>query len=134
MKVLLVLTDSYGDCEKAVKFTARFLAGKDVQLSVLGVLEDVYNLERSSVSFGMPVPPEIKEESQKRLDKKFKAYWEKYVGEEAPKVEYVVGPVDEEVKKLLGETSFDLIIWGCYPSPLLCKVVDEIDASSLIIK
>ncbi|NPB07329.1 MAG: universal stress protein [Aquificae bacterium] len=134
MKALLVLVDSYGDCEKAVEYAVRLLKGGGVQLSVLGVLEEVYNLERGSVSFGMPVPPEVKEESKRRMEKRFKAFWEKYAGEEAPPVEYVVGPVGEEVKKFVKRQGYELVIWGCYPASLLCKVVDEIDASSLIIK
>ncbi|NPA32124.1 MAG: universal stress protein [Aquificae bacterium] len=135
MKVLLVMTDSYADCEKALRFTADLSKKLGAEVEILVVLEDVFNLQRSSVAFGMPVPPGIKEEAINRINKKIRGLWERFTGDEnIPPVEFRVGPLGEEVRKFLEGKTYDLIVWACYPSAYLCKIIDELNTASLIIK
>jgi hypothetical protein len=42
--------------------------------------------------------------------------------------------MEDEVVKFSQEEKPDLILWGCQPTPLLCRVIDRISISSLIIK
>ena len=134
MKMLFVITDSYRDCEKAVKFLVDLKEKVKGEFEVLAVLEDVYRLEKSGVSLGFPVPPDVKEESMRRVKKAFIANWEKFSKEEVPHINFAVGPLYEEVKKFINGKNFDLILWACYPTAYLCKVIDDLNISSLIIK
>ena len=134
MKGLLIITDSYRDCEKAVKVSVELKEKLGFELEILVILEDVYNLERSSVSLGMPVPPNVKEESANRMKKHLAYMWEKYTNSSLPEIHFQVGPLTEEVKKFLQNRSYDLLIWACYPTHILCKAVDDINISSFIIK
>ena len=134
MKGLLVITDSYRECEKAVKVSVELKEKLGIELEILAVLEDVYNLEKSSVSLGMPVPPNVKEESVSRMKKHLTYLWEKYTNTPLPEVHFQVGPIHEEVKKFLQNRSYDLLIWACYPTHILCKTIDDINVSSFIIK
>jgi len=135
MKVLMVMVDSYPDCERAVKYAADFTQKLQTQMEILVVLEDVFNLGRGSVTFGMPIPPEVERESVRRIERKLKELWSKYGGSENfPNVEYKVGPLHEEVKKFVENKDYELILWACYPSAYLCKIIDELNTASLIIK
>jgi len=135
MNVLLVLTDTYHDCEKAISYAVNFSEKLGAELDILAVLEDVYNLERANVTFGLPFPPEIKEESKRRIERKLREVWEKLTGStQTPNVEYKVGPLSEEVKKFVEGKGYELVVWACYPSAYLCKVIDELNLASLIIK
>jgi len=134
MKALLVFTDNYSmDCKQAFEFLKRFLRDGD-GVEVLGVLEGVYLLEKTSVSLGMPVPPSAKEEARSRLEKRVRAFWDAVVGGKAPPIEVVVGPLYEEVKKFTEGRSYDLVVFACYPASGLCRIVDELESNSLIIK
>ncbi|NPB06702.1 MAG: universal stress protein [Aquificae bacterium] len=134
MKALLVVTDNYGlDCKKAFEFLKRFLREGD-GVEVLGVLEGVYLLEKTSVSLGMPVPPSAKEEAKERLVKRVRAFWDEIIGTAPPEPEVCVGPLAEELKKFTEGKRYDLVVFACYPASGLCKVVDELEANSLIIK
>lgn len=135
MKVLMVMTDSYSDCEKAIKYVTKFIQKLQTDIDILVVLEDVFNLERASTTLGMPVPPEVKSESVRRIERKLKELWLRYEGSESfPEVEYKVGPLHEEVKKFIENKDYELILWACYPSAYLCKIIDELNTASLIIK
>ncbi|AAC06529.1 universal stress protein [Aquifex aeolicus] len=135
MKVLLVLTDAYSDCEKAITYAVNFSEKLGAELDILAVLEDVYNLERANVTFGLPFPPEIKEESKKRIERRLREVWEKLTGStEIPGVEYRIGPLSEEVKKFVEGKGYELVVWACYPSAYLCKVIDGLNLASLIVK
>lgn len=134
MKGLLVITDSYRECERAVKVSVELREKLGLELDILAVLEDVYSLEKSSVSLGMPVPPNVKEESIKRMRKHLSYLWEKYSKSPMPEINFLVGPIYEEVKKFLQKRSYDLLIWACYPTHILCKTIDDINVSSFIIK
>lgn len=134
MKGLLIITDSYRECEKAVKVSAELKDKLGLELQILVILEDVYNLERTSVSLGMPVPPNVKEESVARMKKHLTYLWEKFSKAPLPEVIFQVGPLYEEVKKYLQGRSYDLLIWACYPTHMLCKTIDDINISSFIIK
>ncbi len=134
MKGLLIMTDSYRECEKAVKVSTELMEKLSLSLDILVVLEDVYNLERGSVSLGMPIPPHVKEESVSRMRKHLSYLWDKYTSNPLPEVNFRVGPLYEEVKKFLQGRSYDLLIWACYPTYILCRTIDDINISSFIIK
>ncbi len=134
MKVLLVFTDTFSDCDRALRFAVEFSLKLNADLDILVVLEDLYHLERGSTAFGMPVPPDIKNEAIRRIEKKLKENWEKYTSEKLPNVSYKIGPLHEEVKKFVEGKEYQLIMWACYPSAYLCKIIDDLNTASLIIK
>ena len=135
MKILMVMVDSYSDCEKAIKYATDFTQKLRTEMEILVVLEDVFNLEKASVTFGMPIPPEVKNESVRRIERKLKELWLKHGGSENfPDVEYKVGSLHEEVKKFIENKNYELILWACYPFAYLCKIIDELNIASLIIK
>ncbi|GAB6066661.1 universal stress protein [Aquifex pyrophilus] len=134
MKALLVFTDTFSDCERALRFAVDFTQKLNAELEILVVLEDLYHLERGSTTFGMPVPPDVKNEAVRRVERKLKENWEKYASEGLPSVSYKVGPLHEEVKRFVEGKEYQLIMWACYPSAYLCKIIDDLNTASLIIK
>ncbi len=133
MEVLLVLTDSSSDCGKALEMLRevgeKFSAGK----KVLVVLEDLYRLEKASVSLGLPIPKDTLPEAKRRITDRIRGIW-RHLGGDEIHVEAVAGDLREEVLRKVNSEKVDMIIWGCEVNPSVCRAIDEVEIPSLIIK
>ena len=133
MDILLVLTDSSVECGKALEtlkdMGEKFSAGT----GVLVVLEDLYRLEKASLSLGLPIPRDAVPEAKKRILDRIQNIW-RHIGGQDISMEVVAGDLREEVLKRLKDKKPDLIIWGCTLTSSLCRIIDEVEIPSLIIK
>ncbi len=136
MKIALILTDSSTECRKALDMLARYEELFSADVEVLAVLEDLYRLESASVSLGVPLPPDTVSSAKKRTKDRIKHLWRHAKGNEEAeiKIRTVAGELREEVGKFVSEEKPDMILWGCQPTPVLCRIIDEINVPSLIIK
>ena len=136
MRITLVLTDSSTECRKALEWLARYEQIFSAEVDAFIVLEDIYRLESASVSLGVPLPPDTVNKAKERAGDRVITLWRHVKGDEEAslKLSIVAGEVREEVVKFVNERRPDMIIWGCSPTPDLCRVVDQIDIPSLIIK
>ncbi len=136
MKFTLVLTDSFQECRKALETFNEFAEAFSADKDILVVMEDLYRLESASVSLGVPLPPDTVPTAKKKMEDKVLSLWRKVKGEEDATVDIsiVAGDLREEVDKFLQEKPCDMIIWGCNTSAQLCKIVENLNVKSLIIK
>ncbi len=134
MKVTLVLTDSFGDCTRALSLLRDFRDRFSADVEVLAVLEDLYKLEKASVSLGVPLPPDTVPSAKRRFEDRLVNGWKQTGDGEAPVYEVRAGEVREEVVKYVKERNPDLLLFGCSSAHDICKVIDEVGVSSLIIK
>ncbi len=136
MKITLVLTDSSVECRKALEWLAKYEELFSARVDVFVILEDLYRLEEASVSLGVPIPPDTVKNAKERAKEKVKNTWRhvKENEEASIDIEAVAGKVKEEVVRFVGERKPDMILWGCNPTPVLCRIIDEINIPSLIIK
>ncbi len=136
MKFTLVLTDSYQDCRKALKALDEFANAFSADKDVLIVMEDLYRLESASLSLGVPLPPDTIPTAKKKMEDRVLSLWRKVKGDEEVVIDIsvVAGDLKEEVEKFLKDNPRDMIIWGCQTSAQLCKIVENLNIQSLIIK
>ncbi len=135
MGIVLVLTDSSSECTKALEALARFGDMLSTDVKVLLVLEDIYRLEKASISFGVPLPPDTVSSAKKRFSDRMKHLWRHIKGEEAElDLNVVAGDLKEEVVKYIEEEKPEMVIWGCQLTTNLCRTIDEVKVPSLIIK
>ncbi len=134
MRVVLILTDTTGHCRRALEYLKDISEKFSAQREVFIVLEDIYKLEKASVSLGFPLPPDTVPQTKEKVMGKVKHVWEHIDGSEL-EVKVVAGELKEEVNNFLSsKEDVGLIIWGCSPSPNVCRVIDDIEIPSLIIK
>ncbi len=136
MKITLVLTDSSSECRKALEWLAKYEQLFSAEVEVFAVLEDIYRLESASVSLGVPLPPDTVSKAKERTRDRIITLWRHIKGNEEANlnVDTVAGEIREEVIKFVSDRKPDMIIWGCSPTPDICRVIDQIDIPSLIIK
>ena len=134
MKVLLILTDTTGQCHRALEYLKEVSERFGADREVFVVLEDIYKLEKASVSLGVPLPPDTLPQTKEKVLKKVKHLWE-HVGEGDIEVSVIAGDLREEVKAFLSKREdVGLVLWGCSPTANVCRVIDDIEVPSLIIK
>ena len=65
-----------------------------------------------------------------------KKFWRKIKEDERATLEIktVAGFLQEELPKLIEENEPDMLLWGCQPVSSLCRVIEELDIPTLIIK
>ncbi len=136
MKITLVLTDSSAECRKALEWLAKYEDMFSAEVDVFVILEDIYRLESASVSLGVPLPPDTVKNAKDRTKDRIKNLWRHVKGDDEASIniEAVAGEIKEEILRFTRERKPDMILWGCQPTPDLCRVIDEIDIPSLIIK
>ncbi|WP_457600946.1 universal stress protein [Hydrogenivirga sp.] len=136
MRIVLILTDSAVECRKALDMLAKYEELFSAEVSVFIVLEDIYKLESASVSLGVPLPPDTVGEAKERVKDKVVHTWRHVKNDEEAQIdiESVAGELREEVVKFVNEKKPDMVLWGCHPTPVLCRIIDEINVPSLIIK
>ncbi len=135
MRITLVLTDSFTECRKALEWLARYEQLFSAEVEVFAVLEDIYRLETASVSLGVPLPPDTVSKAKERVRDRIATLWRHVKGEEeSVSIDTVAGEVREEVVKLVQERRPDMLLWGCRLTSDVCRVIDEIEIPSLIIK
>ena len=134
MRVALVITDSFGECTKALSLLRDFRDKFTAEVEVLAVLEDLYKLEKASVSLGVPLPPDTVPSAKKRFEDRIISGWKQTGGGDMPEYGVVAGEIREEVLRYVKEKSPDLLLFGCSSAHDVCKVIDEAGVSSLIIK
>ncbi len=136
MKILLVLTDSSPECSKAVEMLKVFCEKFEAPPKILVILEDLYTLEKVSVSLGLPLPPSTVEEAKEKVLKKVKRVWKKVMGDEEADVEVsvIAGELDKEILSTLEAERPQFVLWGCEAGAPLCRILEEISIPSLIIK
>ena len=106
--------------------------GGDIE--VLAVLEDLYKLEKASVSLGVPLPPDTVPSAKKRFEDRIQSSWKQLGGEGELVYQVIAGEVREEVERYVKDKAPDLLLFGCSSAHEVCKVIDEVGVSSLIIK
>lgn len=136
MKIVLVLSDSFADCRKALGFLKDYAERLSAEAEVLVVLEDLYRLESASVSLGVPLPPDTVSSAKERTVDKVRRLWKKVTEDEEAqiKITTVAGEISEEVPKFLEGEKPDLLLWGCQPVASLCKIIERVEIPTLIIK
>ena len=134
MRVALVITDSFGDCTKALSLLRDFRDKFTAEVEVLAVLEDLYKLEKASVSLGVPLSPDTVPSAKRRFEDRLINGWKQTGDGEMPEYDVVAGEIREEVLKYVKEKGPDLLLFGCSSAHDVCKVIDEAGVSSLIIK
>ncbi|RLJ70058.1 nucleotide-binding universal stress UspA family protein [Hydrogenivirga caldilitoris] len=136
MRIVLILTDGAPECKKALDMLARYEELFSAEVSVFVVLEDLYRLEKASVSLGVPLPPDTVKNAKERVRNKVTHTWKHVKGSEEAKIiiESVAGDLQEEVPKFVKDKKPDMVLWGCQPTPLMCRIIDELDIPSVIIK
>jgi nucleotide-binding universal stress UspA family protein len=133
MEILLVLTDSSTDCGKALEVLKDMGEKFSATVKILAVLEDLYRLEKTSVSLGLPIPRDTVPEAKRRVKERLKGIWRQLGGPEV-EMEVVAGDLREEVLRRVPQDERGLLIWGCALTPSVCRIIDEIGIPSLIIK
>ncbi len=133
MEILLVVTDSSLDCGRAMEMLKELGEKFSAKVKILAVLEDIYRLERTGVSLGLPIPKETVPEAKRRVSEKIKTMW-RQLGNGEVEIETVAGDLREEVVKYTSKKKPAMILWGCKVTPHLCRVIDEVEVPSLIIK
>ena len=134
MRVALVITDSFGDCTKALSLLKDFRDKFTAEVEVLAVLEDLYKLEKASVSLGVPLSPDTVPSAKKRFEDRLVNSWKQVGDGEMPRYNVLAGEIREEVLRHVKEHKPDLLLFGCSSAHDVCKVIDEAGVSSLIIK
>ena len=136
MKILLVLTDSSPECSKAVEMLKVFCEKFEALPKILVILEDLYTLEKVSVSLGLPLPPSTVEEAKEKVLKKVKRVWKKVTDDEEADIEVsvIAGELDKEILSTLEAEKPQFVLWGCEAGAPLCRILEEISIPSLIIK
>lgn len=136
MRIVLILSDSSSECKKALETLDRYGEAFSADIGVFVILEDLYRLESASVSLGVPLPPDTVKSAKERTENKIKTLWRHIKKDEKAHIDIkaVAGELGEEVVKFVREEKPDMILWGCQPTSVLCRVIDEINVSSLIIK
>ncbi len=136
MKIALVLTDSSADCRKALESLSRYGDLFSAEVEVFIVMEDLYRLESASVSMGVPLPPDTVSKAKESILNRVKSLWRKIKEDERATLEIktVAGFLQEELPKLIEENEPDMLLWGCQPISSLCRVIEELDIPTLIIK
>ncbi len=134
MKITLVLTDSFSDCTKAIKEMISLGEKLSANMEVLAVLEDLYKLEKASISLGVPLPPDTVPSAKERFEDRIKTVFRHSGLENKIKVQVVAGELKKEVENHLKDSGADLLMFGCPSAHHVCKVIDELGVSSLIIK
>jgi hypothetical protein len=134
MRIVLILTDTTGQCHKALEYLKEVSEKFSAKMEVFVVLEDVYKLEKASVSLGFPLPPDTVPQTKEKVIKKLRHMWE-HIDSSEIDITVVAGELREEVLKFTGSKGdLGMLIWGCSPSPNVCRVIDDIEIPSLIIK
>ncbi|HIQ30830.1 MAG TPA: hypothetical protein EYH49_01520 [Aquifex aeolicus] len=136
MKVALVLTDSSGECRKALEWLARYEEAFGADPEVFIVLEDLYRLEDAGVSLGIPIPPGTVKSAKEEFQRRVINLWRRVKDDDDAKlsVETVAGVLREEVVSFTERSSPDILLWGCHPTAELCRVIESVNVPSLIIK
>ncbi len=133
MGILLVLTDSSTDCGKALERLKDMGEKLSTDVSVLVVLEDLYRLEKASVSLGLPIPKDTVPEAKRRVSDRLKTLW-RHIDERDVEIDVVVGDLKEEVVARVKDRKPEMILWGCAVTSSVCRIIDEVEIPSLIIK
>jgi len=135
MGIVLILTDSSAECGRALEILAKYGDMLSTDVEVFLILEDIYRLEKASISLGVPLPPDTVSSAKRRLTERVKHLWRHIKGEDAEiKITSVAGDLKEEVVKFVRDKSPEMVLWGCQPTANLCRLIDEIKVPSLIIK
>lgn len=136
MKIALILTDSSLECERAFRMLAECARAFSAEVSVHVALEDLYRLQSAGISLGVPLPPDTIGSAKEKAVRKVKRLWRKVTGSEEADIEthLAVGELLPEVRRWAEEKAPDMVIWGCPETGALCRIVEEIDIPSLIIK
>ncbi len=136
MKIALVLTDSSLECERAFRMLAECARAFSAEVSVHVILEDLYRLQSAGISLGIPLPPDTVGSAKEKAGEKVRRLWRRATGSEEAEVEthLTVGELLSEVRRFTGEKAPDMIVWGCVGTGDLCRILEEIDIPSLIIK
>jgi nucleotide-binding universal stress UspA family protein len=133
MEITLVISDSYGDCDGAVRKLLELGRVMSAKTSILAVLEDLYRLEKASLSLGVPLPPDTVPSAKARIEEKLKNSLNQAGGRDT-EVRVIAGELREEVGRYVKERKPDLLVFACASAHDVCKVIDEVGVSSLIIK
>ncbi len=128
-----MLTDSSTDCGKALERLKDMGEKLSTDVSVLVVLEDLYRLEKASVSLGLPIPKDTVPEAKRRVSDRLKTLW-RHIDERDVEIDVVVGDLKEEVVARVKDRKPEMILWGCAVTSSVCRIIDEVEIPSLIIK
>ena len=128
-----MLTDSSTDCGKALERLKDMGEKFSTDVSVLVVLEDLYRLEKASVSLGLPIPKDTVPEAKSRVRDRLKTLW-RHIDERDVEIDVVVGDLKEEVVARVKDRKPEMILWGCAVTSSVCRIIDEVEIPSLIIK
>ncbi len=136
MKITLILSDSSAECGKALERLNLYGSIMSASTDVFVVLEDIYRLEKASVSLGVPLPPDTLNSAKERIKGRIQSLWRRIKADEKAQVpvKVVAGELPEEVLRFAQEEKPDMILWGCPPTQVLCGIIDKINIPLLIIK
>lgn len=122
---ILVNVDFTTATLKALEY-AKDLANKySAELVVFYEMEDVYILKRTSVGFGMPVPPDLEEKSRKTAQLKMQEAMKNFEGKYKPIID-CCGKMKDRLLKTIEEENPDLVVISSECQDLINKIKQNV--------
>ncbi len=128
-KALLILEDNRHQYEQALSYAGRL----GMPLILLIILEDIYVLEKTSTSLGVPFSKDLLPKAKERVNSKIEAVLEKTEVEIEEK-NIVAGPMEETVNKYISDKEPETVIICFSDFHRSVKLADKIDMDVMIIK
>ncbi len=126
---LLILENNTEWYESAVKYAEKL----GEPLCILVVLEDIYMLEKTSSSFGLPSSPDLVPKAKDKINRKLDVIIEKNNIKLKIK-EITVDKIDSAVSKFIREWNPKTVILGLSDVYRSIKIAEGIEKNVLIIK
>ncbi len=128
-EALLILEDNRHQYESAFKYVAKL--GMSVILLV--ILEDIYTLEKTSTSLGVPFSKDLLPKAKERVNNKIDTVLEK-IKVDIVERNIVAGPMDETAIKYISDKEPETVIICFSDFHRSVKLADKIDRDLMIIK
>ncbi len=128
-EALLILEDNRHQYESAFKYVAKL--GMPVILLV--ILEDIYTLEKTSTSLGVPFSKDLLPKAKERVNNKIDTVLEK-IKVDIVERNIVAGPMEETAIKYISDKEPETVIICFSDFHKSVKLADKIDRDLMIIK
>jgi len=127
--VLVILEDNRHQYEYALNYARKL--GDNIFLLI--VLEDIYMLEKTSTSLGVPFSRDLLPKAKERINNKIDAILDK-TGIELKDRSIVAGPMEDTAIKYISEKQPETVIICFSEFHRAVKLADKIDRDLMIIK
>ena len=128
-KVLLILEDNRHQYESALRYAGKL----GMSIILLVILEDIYTLEKTSTSLGVPFSKDLLPKAKERVNNKIDAILDKMEVDLEEK-NIVAGPMEETESKYVSDKKPETVIICFSDFHRAVKLADKIDKDLMIIK